>query len=128
MTVQLEGQYISHVFHASTQEVDILGTLTRTKDGVWVLNYRFRHDSGSDDPFDGSDTKREYAAEWKSGDESYVVGQVNKVLGVAARMIGQTLETVPIRSSDPEVLIGILKGKPWAHIKETHDPVPTPSR
>lgn len=119
------GNYYSRIWFLGGPDdsFDVLMTLMRRlPDGAWQLKYRYR---GKRDnlTFDSTDEKSFWAVTLPATmSEAEAVRKVSPVLQKLKVMTRLPCDVTTIESDDPHLIVHLLRGKPFFHMKFEEEP------
>lgn len=111
-----EDTYVSTVWWADGDPDWMAMLWKRDGDDYWQFRYRFRYDSGTEDPFDGSDRKSCYRGLIDIEDEDDAIANVEQAIDVLHKTHIMTTTRHDIRCFGADALEKFA-ALPFAHAK-----------
>jgi hypothetical protein len=113
----VKGRYWAAIGFLSAHDRDWLCGVYRDGDGAWTVVYRFRY-YRDDKAHDSSDERSAYQATVPASmTENETVGRMRAVADVLKLRGYGGEDWIFPKSADPGVVVEMLTGRPWAHLR-----------
>lgn len=113
----LETTQVRAFWFAGTNDIDLLACVLKQKGEAWTAVYRLRYDSGSGDPFDGSDEKNWYTVTTKDGQSGPLCEAMDMVAARFTATFGAEYERMDV-DGDGTKAGEMVAARQHTHVRE----------